>query len=75
MEQKLITILIPAYNEQEVLPILKERLNKLMEEITNYRFEVLFVNDGSKDNTLNILKEFRSEDKRYNYVSLSRNFG
>lgn len=75
MEQKLITILIPAYNEQDVLPILRERLNKLMEEITNYKFEVLFVNDGSKDNTLNILKEFRKEDNRYNYVSLSRNFG
>ena len=75
MEQKLITILIPAYNEQDVLPILKQRLNKLMESITNYKFEILFVNDGSKDNTLNILKEFRKEDNRYNYVSLSRNFG
>lgn len=75
MEQKLITILIPAYNEQEVLPILRERLNKLMEEISNYKFEILFINDGSKDNTLNILKEFRKQDTRYNYVSLSRNFG
>ena len=75
MEQKLITILIPAYNEQEVLPILRERLNNLMENIENYKFEVLFVNDGSKDNTLNILKEFRKDDNRYNYVSLSRNFG
>ena len=75
MEQKLITLLIPAYNEQEVLPALKERLNKLMEHISNYNFEVLFVNDGSKDNTLNILQQFRKEDNRYNYVSLSRNFG
>lgn len=75
MNQKLITILIPAYNEQEVLPILKDRLNKLMDSIQNYKFEILFINDGSKDNTLNILKDFRKEDKRYNYVSLSRNFG
>ena len=75
MEQKLITILIPAYNEQDVLPILRDRLNKLMESIPDYKFEVLFINDGSKDQTLDILKIFRKEDKRYNYVSLSRNFG
>lgn len=75
MEQKLITILIPAYNEQDVLPILRDRLNKLMESIPDYKFEILFINDGSKDQTLDILKIFRKEDKRYNYVSLSRNFG
>ena len=46
---KKISIIIPAYNEEESLPFLYERLNKLMNEINNYEFEVLFINDGSKD--------------------------
>ena len=75
MEKKLITILVPAYNEQEVLPMLYERLTKLMEENNNYDFEVLFVNDGSKDETLNIIKNLRENDKRICYLNLSRNYG
>ena len=55
---KKITIIIPAYNEEESLPMLYERLNKLMNEVTNYEFEVLFVNDGSRDRTLEIIKSF-----------------
>ena len=51
MEKKLITILVPAYNEQEVLPMLYERLTALIDTSPKYDFEILFVNDGSKDNT------------------------
>ena len=72
---KKITIIIPAYNEEEALPYLYERLEKLMKEIQNYEFEVLFVDDGSKDKTLEIIKEMREYDKRINYVTFSRNFG
>ena len=72
---KKITIIIPAYNEEESLPFLYERLEKLMNEIKDYEFEVLFVNDGSKDNTISIIKELRNKDKRICYVDLSRNFG
>lgn len=72
---KKITIIIPAYNEEEALPYLYERLEKLMREIQNYEFEVLFVDDGSKDKTLEIIKEMRDYDKRINYVTFSRNFG
>ena len=72
---KKITIIIPAYNEEESLPFLYERLEKLMNEIKDYEFEVLFVNDGSKDNTIKIIKELRQKDKRICYVDLSRNFG
>ena len=75
MEKKLITILVPTYNEQEVLPMLYERLTKLIEGIPNYDFEVLFVNDGSKDNTLNLIMELRKKDSRICYVNLSRNYG
>ena len=74
-EKKLVTILVPAYNEEEVLPMLYDRLKKLMDENTKYDFEILFVNDGSKDNTLKIIQELREKDKRICYLSLSRNFG
>lgn len=73
--KKLITILVPAYNEHESLPLLYDRLVKLMEEQPNYNFEVLFVNDGSKDNTLELIKFLRKKDTRINYVNLSRNYG
>lgn len=78
MEQnskKLISILIPAYNEHESLPLLYDRVAKLMNEQDKYDFEVLFVNDGSKDDTLDIIKFLRSKDNRINYVNLSRNYG
>lgn len=72
---KKISILIPAYNEQEVINTLYDRLNKVIDPIVNYNFEILFVNDGSKDDTLNIIKRYRENDKRISYVSLSRNYG
>ena len=72
---KTITIIIPAYNEEESLPYLIERLNKLINSINNYNFEILFVNDGSKDKTLELIKKYRIEDNRISYVNFSRNFG
>ena len=72
---KKITILVPAYNEEEALPFLYERVSKIMDEMKKYEFELLFVNDGSKDNTLNEIKELRKKDKRISYVDFSRNFG
>ena len=72
---KKITIIIPAYNEEESLPFLYERLEKLINSIENYEFEILFVNDGSKDSTINLIKEYREKDPRISYVDFSRNFG
>ena len=74
-KKKLVTILVPAYNEQEVLHLLYDRLEKLMNENTNYDFEVFLVNDGSKDKTFEIMQELREKDKRFCYLNLSRNFG
>ena len=74
-KKKLVTILVPAYNEQEVLHLLYDRLEKLMNENTNYDFEVLLINDGSKDKTFEIMQELREKDKRFCYLNLSRNFG
>ena len=72
---KKISIIIPAYNEEESLPFLYERLENLINSIEDYEFEILFVNDGSKDNTLNLIKEYRKKDPRISYVDFSRNFG
>jgi glycosyltransferase involved in cell wall biosynthesis len=72
---KKISILIPAYNEQEVLRHLYERLNKLAGETPKYTFEFLFVNDGSRDKTLEIVKTYAMKDPRVAYINLSRNFG
>ncbi len=75
MTKKLISILIPAYNEQEVLGLLFERLGKLAEDNKAYDFEFFFVNDGSRDNTYEIIRKRALEDARVAYINLSRNFG
>ena len=72
---KKVTILIPAYNEEESLPYLYKRLEDLISKIDNYEFEILFINDGSKDRTLELIKEYRKKDNRISYVNFSRNFG
>lgn len=72
---KKVTIIVPSYNEEEALPYLYERLNTMMNNLNQYEFEVLFVNDGSKDKTLELIKEMRNKDNRISYVNLSRNFG
>ncbi|PSL41384.1 glycosyltransferase involved in cell wall biosynthesis [Planomicrobium soli] len=72
---RLITILIPAYNEEAVLSVLVERLKKVTTPIPEYRFEYLFVNDGSTDRTLEILKGMSVFHQEISYINLSRNFG
>lgn len=74
-DKKKVSILIPCYNEEKSLDALYAALEDLMNTNTNYQWEVMMVNDGSSDDTLNIIKSLRSKDKRFCYVSLSRNFG
>ena len=73
--KKMITILVPAYNEEDVLNMLYERLKEIMNNNDKYDFEILFVNDGSKDSTLKIMQDLRLKDKRVCYLNLSRNYG
>lgn len=75
MKNKILSIIIPMYNEEESLPHLYNRLVALGEQIKDYELEFLFVNDGSKDSSLEIVKALRKADKRVCYVNLSRNFG
>lgn len=70
-----ITLLIPAYNEEAVLDALFERLDALAKTEKKYIFEFLFVNDGSRDGTLEIIKKQAEKDNRVSYINLSRNFG
>lgn len=71
----LITLIIPCYNEQESLPLLYSELVKVSQQMSEQNFEFLFVNDGSRDRTLDILKELAQKDERVKYISFSRNFG
>ena len=73
--KKTISVLIPAYNEQAVLAALFERLDALTASVKGYYFEFLFVNDGSRDETLEIIKRYAKTNRRVSYINLSRNFG
>ena len=72
---KTISLLIPAYNEEQVLEHLFPRLNALAQSQKGYEFEFLFINDGSSDATLDIIKDYAEKDTRVSYINLSRNFG
>lgn len=71
----MISLIIPCYNEEQTLPILYPELCRVAEEIAEHTFEFLFVNDGSRDGTLAILRDLAAKDERVNYLSFSRNFG
>ncbi len=70
-----ISIIVPCYNEEESLPLFYEEINKVSLRMKNVIFEFLFINDGSVDSTLDILKKLAKGDKRVRYISFSRNFG
>lgn len=74
---KKVSILVPCYNEEEALPLFFNTLRRdVLDPLERkYEFEVIFVNDGSTDNTLLILQQMRLSDPRVNYIDLSRNFG
>jgi glycosyltransferase involved in cell wall biosynthesis len=75
MSKKLISLIIPVYNESEVLPKLLDRLNIVADNSKSYDFEFLFINDGSNDNTLSILKDESIVNNRISFLNLSRQHG
>lgn len=75
MSKEKISIIVPCYNEEESLPIFYKEIDKISKEMKAVDFEFLFINDGSRDKTLNILREMAKKDKRVRYISFSRNFG
>ena len=72
---KRIDIIVPCYNEEEVLPLFVEETNRVIDTLPDYRFRYIFVNDGSKDRTLAVLKTLASRYRNVKYISFSRNFG
>lgn len=72
---KKISIIVSCYNEEESLPLFYEEVTSVMKDMKGYSFELLFVNDGSKDHTLSFMRDISLQDKRVRYVSFSRNFG
>ena len=72
---KTVALIIPCYNEADVLEMLRTELYRVCDPLQQFNFEFVFVNDGSKDETLNIIKRFAEADKRCKYISFSRNFG
>lgn len=70
----MITLIVPCYNEQETLPIFYKEVSAVVQDM-NIDYELIFVNDGSKDQTLAILKVLAKEDSHVFYLSFSRNFG
>jgi len=76
---KLVSVVVPCYNEEEVLPMFYEEITKVTDQMSvdfpELEFEFLFINDGSKDKTLEIFRTLADRDKRVRYISFSRNFG
>lgn len=70
-----ISVMVPCYNEEESLPLFRAEICRVMGQMPKYDFEVIFVDDGSKDGTLAAIRSIASEDTRFRYVSFTRNFG
>lgn len=75
MKKKMISIVVPCYNEQESLPYFYDEIKRIEKEMNYVDFEYIFVNDGSRDTTLDILRDLARNDKKVRYISFSRNFG
>lgn len=71
----LISIIVPCYNESEALPLFMKEMCNVMEGMNQQKFEIILVNDGSSDNTLEVIHKFAEGDRRVKFISFSRNFG
>ncbi len=71
---KKISIIVPCYNEEETIKYFYNEITKVFKNL-NYDLEVIFIDDGSSDNTLEIIKEYHEKDNRIHYISFTRNFG
>ena len=71
----MLSIIVPCFNEQEVLPFFMQEINKTLKDFQDHDIEIIFINDGSSDETLQIIKKIAQSDPRVKYVSFSRNFG
>ena len=70
----MISVIIPCYNEEEMIPLFYNEINKVINNM-KVKFELIFINDGSSDNTIEVLRDLAKKDKKVRYISFSRNFG
>lgn len=75
MKKEILTIVIPAYNEEDTVEIFLKETSKVVQQIPGLLVEYLFIDDGSKDSTLEILRKLQRENPQVHYISFSRNFG
>lgn len=71
----IVSLVVPCYNEEKALPFFYKEIYKIAAQMQGFQFELIFVDDGSKDRTLEICKELKLLDERVHYLSFSRNFG
>ena len=71
----IISIVVPCYNEEEALPLFYQEATRVAGEMSGIDFEFVFIDDGSRDNTLSVLRRLAAADRRVRFVSFSRNFG
>lgn len=74
-EKKLCSVVIPCYNEEKAIPVYYGKMQEIMDKMDSLDFELLFIDDGSRDGTLDVIKKLRNQDPRVHYISFSRNFG
>ena len=75
MSKKLISIIIPTRNEEENIPLVYSAVKKSMLSEVNYDYEIIFIDDGSSDNSVKKIKNLANTDKNVQYLEFSRNFG
>ena len=72
---KILSVIVPCFNEEQALPFFYEEIKKVSEKMEEVAFEYLFIDDGSNDSTLSVIKKYFEVDERIKYISFSRNFG
>lgn len=74
-KKEIISIIIPCYNEEDAIPVFYEEITKISKEMNYVDFEYMFIDDGSSDKTLEVLRDLHEKDKRVEYCSFSKNYG
>ena len=75
MYKEKISVIVPCYNEEEAIPFFYRKIAMVTEDMSDYDFEIIFVNDGSYDSTIDVIHKLADEDTRVKYLDFSRNFG
>lgn len=75
LKKELVSIIVPCFNEKDAIPVFYKEIDKVSKEMNYLDFEFIFIDDGSKDNTIEVLKELINNDKRVHYISFTKNYG